>query len=211
VTIAKINYLEEIEIETGRVHNGWAGGVRYDMRRVSTRKIDPVIVECAELPVSLHVGWGDRDDAEQLPVWTDSDASGIEMESNKDGCKAYLRQDAFARYPTDEPMWADAFRAAVARIRIAAAEAEATRPEVAAACESYRGIVREIAREHEQHYAQWSLDVQRIARKFRRARVQVGEQTVPGKCCVRSSRGKLLGYANVWDGRWLGTVERLAA
>lgn len=46
-----------------------------------------------------------------------------------------------------------------------------------------------------------------IARKFRRAHVDVGEQTVPGKCCVRSARGKLLGYADVWNGSWLGTVE----
>lgn len=220
--IAKINYLSEIDTTTGRVHQGWANGVRYDLGRAATRKVESVLVDIGDdLPVAVHVSWGDRDESYRLPVWTDADDNGISMctpEPRRDntGCEIDGDNggDVRARnqgYATDAlPPWADAFRAVVARIRAAAAEAEATRPDVAAACEDYREVVRQIDREHARHYAQWSLDVRRIARAFRRARVEVGEQTVPGKCCVRSSRGKLLGYANIWNGAWRGTVERLA-
>ena len=85
----------------------------------------------------------------------------------------------------------------------------AARADVAAVVENYRATVLDaLDREYAEHHKRWEADRASIAAIFRRKWVEIGEQTVPGKCCVRSSRGKLLGYADVWDGKWLGTVER---
>jgi hypothetical protein len=88
-------------------------------------------------------------------------------------------------------------------------QAVATDPEIAAAVEAHRQIQDSILADHAAYNERWEIDLAHIAQKFGRNSVSVGEQTVPGKCCVRSARGKLLGYAHVRDGRWLGTVERI--
>jgi predicted ribosome-associated RNA-binding protein Tma20 len=205
----QISYLGEI-ISDGTCHGGWSGGICYDGRKVESRRVEPTVVELPDLPVVVHAGWGDRGrSADELPVYTDPDANCIVAEAN--GRRVRVAKHApYGLFDTDQsPAWLPSFIAAVAAIRAAAAAAELDRPEVATVCAGYRAVLRGIDEAHRAHEAQWQQDVVRIARKFRRATVAIGEQTVPGKVCVRSTRGRLLGYADCWDGRWLGTIERI--
>jgi hypothetical protein len=200
---AQISYLGRTATD-GTAHGGGSD------RRPST-PVAPVIVDLhVTLPVAVHVGWGDRAEPDRLAVWTDADADGLTMEASADETRAWRRHDASTRYPADaEPTWAEAFRAAVAAIRAAARSAEVERADVRTVCDAYRAILRTMDREPAAHRSQWERDVQAIARRFRRARVVVGEQTVPGLCIVRSTRGTPLGYAHVWGGRWQGRVTRV--
>lgn len=152
--------------------------------------------------------WADRIDRGDEPA-----AYGLLSDGRRWECGGLTRVSApgaWDVYDCTDPDLAAALRAARAAVAAAwRADVEA-RPEAAAALEGYRvNVLDALDRQYAAHNARWDRDLQAIARKFRRAHVQVGEQTVPGKCCVRSARGKLLGYADVWDGRWLGTVERL--
>lgn len=191
---------------TGEVHAGFG-----DHR--TSIAVRPTEVEIGDLlPVVIRCGYGDQEaTAAETPVWTEPDADGVMMEASRGTVRSYHRVGVCERYEAAAPEWAPAFILAVTIIREAAAQAESTQADVAAVCASYRRILDSIAREHAAHYARWDLDATRIARAFRRKSVQIGEQTVPGKVCVRSSRGNLLGYANCWDGRWLGSVERRTA
>lgn len=204
-----IEYLSEIEVATGRLHDGWAGGRRRDMTTVDVARVAPTVVtvDVPEGTPQIRTGWGDRDFPDALPVWASAD--GVTVEVAADGSTRCRHEMSCWGYPL--PAWSAAVVEAAAVIRAAAAGAERTRPDVAAALGWYRELNHQLDREHEAHRARWAAWRQQIARKFRRAWVSVDEQTVPGKCCVRSSRGKLLGYADVWNGEWLGTVERIAA
>lgn len=214
-TTTQIAYLGEISIRTGLPHEGWAGGLRYDGARDDVRHVAPTVVEHEDLPVTVRAGWGDRIggiNGDELPVWTTPDAAGLEAAAKADGSVRVYRRAGGHAYDTDErPEWLPAFERVVLQIRAAAAHAEATRPDVAAVCAGWRAVLARLDAENEAHARQWAADAAAIARKFRRARVLLGEQTVPGKVCVRSTRGNLLGYADCWDGRWRGTVERLRA
>ena len=204
-TTTQINYLGTTAPD-GSAHGGWQD------RRPSTPVASTVVQLPEPLPVEgLRVGWGDRErSAAELPIWTTPDADGIELSSGRDGVRAYRRVNAHDRYQVERmPAWAPAFLAACEAVRAAAQQAEETRQEVATVCADYRRTLRQIDEQTARHYARWEQDVAAIARRFRRATVVVGEQTVPGKCIVRSTRGRTLGYAHVWDGRWTGRVERV--
>lgn len=213
-TSTKISYLGEVVASTGLRHRG---GTRQIGGRfacvddygapIKMRGVSPLTVEHEPLPVAVHCGWGDRVGgvgAPELPVWTDPDADGVAAQSGRTGevrvtCRGYA---------TDlRPGWVDVFARVVAVLRAAHAADIRDRSDVAEVCGEYAGIIAGIEAEYAAHARRWDADVLHIARKFRRARVVVGEQTVPGKCVVRSTRGNALGYAHVWDGRWLGTVK----
>jgi hypothetical protein len=156
----------------------------------------------------IHVGWGDRDSGDGVDVWTVADSQGVAM-STRGG--AFVAVAGGVRYPAEmRPAWADAFDRAVVEIRSAIQADRISRPEVEATCAAYDKIIADMRAEHAAHYRQWDRDVVAIAKLFRRRKVHVGEQTVPGKCVVRSTRGNTLGYAHVWDGKFLGTVEKVA-
>lgn len=165
----------------------------------------PKTVE-VEVPLDgLRVGYGDRrstaDASGPLPVYTADFELTAKLELRQRGADG-------AHYFVEpgHPM-----RAELLRVRdlvsAAADEAERTDPEIAEAVGRYAVIIRKIDAAHTAHRLSWEQDAKSIAKLFGRGSVQLGEETVPGKVCVRSSRGTLLGYADCWDGRWLGTVE----
>jgi hypothetical protein len=202
-TTATISYLDSVT-PSGDHHLGWQD------RRPAFAVAPTVVTLALALPVEVSVGWGDRcASAATLTVFTAADALGVSMTDGEDG--EQVRCGGAGRYSAPlaaAPEWASSFRAAVAEIRRAAAAAERDRPEVRTVCEVYRRILMSIDREHASHRAQWERDVERIAAAFRRRFVDVGEQTVPGLCVVRSSRGRTLGYARIRDGAWTGSVVR---
>ena len=158
---------------------------------------------------TIHVGWGDRVTDAPLVVYTDPDVNGICVEI-KDVTKVWHQLRSGERYETEaRPDWIASVERAAVEIRQAAQESEKTREDVRASCEDYRAIVRRFEAETEQHYARWKTSAKQIARKFRRKRVLLGEQTVPGLSCVRSTRNNLLGYAHIWNGVWQGTIQWL--
>jgi hypothetical protein len=178
------------------------------METTTIRYLDTKHTVAVEVEVpGLRVGWGDRRSdaaaAEQLPVWTEQYQlrGDTLLERGSDG-HLYEAEDQ------SHPMRA-ALLAARAAVSRAADAAERADPEIAEAVARYASLMRGIDAEYEEHAQRWNLDVCRIAAAFRRKSVEIGEQTVPGKVCVRSRTGRLLGYADVWDGRWLGTVERI--
>jgi hypothetical protein len=206
-----ISYLDHVRVDTGVVHTGGerqVGGnfmpVDADGHVVSTRLVEPTVVDMSGIDVPdgcvVRAGWGDRvKRGETPPVWV-----------------ARLEMTPWA----PEPIPSGTVPASklpvglldASRERVAAAWLAdiASRADVASVVEHYRSsVLDELDRQYADHAARWEADLAAIAKAFRRASVQVGEQTVPGKCCVRSTRGKLLGYADVWDGQWRGTVERL--
>lgn len=201
---ARISYLGTVTTD-GTAHGGWQD------RRQSI-PVAPVEVQLPDtLPVAVSVGWGDRERDADLAVWTSPDADGVSMSMDRGsaGRIHVWRHHGADRYSHDTlPAWSPAFLAAVTAVREAAARAEVDRPEVRTVCESYRRILGQIDAQHEAHRRQWERDVATIARMFRRERVEVGEQTVPGLCVVRSVSGTTLGYAEVWDGRFLGRIRR---
>jgi hypothetical protein len=193
------------------------------MATTTIRFLDTQKTISVETPVRVSTGWGDRDPGGTIPVFIsfsegDDWSPETGRKCNWDG-RTSVRQLWSVEYSGErgyrssgdvpeelnEATMVECHRL-VNEALTAAIENDS---EVAAAVESYAEIVRSIKAEHEQHYAQWALDIIAIAKKFRRKFVQLGEQTVPGKVMVRSSRGRTLGYADCWDGRWLGTVERV--
>jgi hypothetical protein len=206
-----IQYLDSVRVDTGLAHTGaerQIGGAFVPVDAtgfpVEVRRVEPTTVDLGQIDLpsgcSVQVGWGDRvKRGETPPVWI-----------------ARLEMTPYADHPipavlVPEDELPDGLLAAC-RERVAAAwlaDIEA-RPDVASVVEHYRSSVLDaLDRQYETHRRQWDEDVRAIAQKFRRKWVEVGEQTVPGKCVVRSSRGNTLGYADVWDGRWLGTVQRI--
>ena len=173
-------------------------------------------------PLPLTVSWGDRvsrtdegphvygslvgadygtpDDlrveAGQLGDWWARNP--VMVRASRDGYGAELtveqREEVLATYEAVRTAWQQGVR---------------ENPAIAEAVEGCRKIQDSILADHEAHDARWERDVQTIAQMFRRRSVVLGEQTVPGRVCVRSTRGTLLGYADVWDGAWKGTVERI--
>lgn len=204
---AIIRYLDSVCAD-GTPHGGWTD------RRPKVSVPPTLVALTRPLPVEVHVGWGDREVSPDLPVWTSPDSDGISMSMGAERAWSSARVEIWRhvgsdRYPHDTiPEWSPAFLSAVTEIREAAAIAERDRPDVQVVCAGYRRILRQIDEEHARHYAQWERDVAAIARRFRRSSVQVGEQTVPGLCVVRSTRGRTLGYAVVQDGRWTGQIKR---
>lgn len=183
----KIEYLSSIIIETGEVadpHRDFYFSDGTPIRPVA--RVSPTVIDIDDdlIPANLqlNVSWGDRVERGGYPTtWLSRD--GLQIREN-------IPQVVI-----------DAIRAAwLADIE--------TRPDVMTAVEHYRQILDVIDREYRHNEQRWNRDCETIAKKFRRKWVEVGEQTVPGKCCVRSLRGKLLGYADVWDGRWMGTIEK---
>ncbi|MCK9567511.1 hypothetical protein M0R72_01015 [Candidatus Pacearchaeota archaeon] len=205
MTTVKIHYLGEIETATGKAHDGWTGGFKYNGHRVDVRRVEPTTLELDICPFTkLSVGWGDRGaSAADLAIWGETANGSVEYSAKHGLCiNGYFVKDSVLELRAME------IHSAI----VAAAQlAEETRPNVSAVCAQYRSILKSIAEEHERHYAQWKSNLPKIARKFRRKKVLVGEQTVPGKCCVRSVRGNLLGYVDIWNGKWLETVERITA
>jgi hypothetical protein len=183
--------------------------IHYLERAPDGSPIPPTVASHRSLPVVVHAGWGDRTaSADDLPVWTEPDAALIKAEASRGEIRYYHTVRPGERYETtDRPAWADDFATVVQDIRAAAAAAERERPDVQQACASWYAVLADIDRQYARHEAHWAASARGIAKRFRRSRVVLGEQTVPGKVCVRSTRGNLLGYANVWDGEWLGTVE----
>jgi hypothetical protein len=181
------------------------------METTTIRYLDTKRTVDVEVEVSgLRVGWGDRrSDAaasEPLPVWTEQHQLrwDVLLERGTDG---RLYEAADQNHPMREALLRA--RKTVSR---AADVAERADPEIAEAVARYAELMREIDAEladDAEYEKRRRVDAMGIARAFRRASVKIGEQTVPGKACVRSNRGKLLGYADVWDCRWLGTVERI--
>ena len=197
---AQIRYLSTVRVDTGRPHTGadrQIGGrvVPVDDQgyEVPTRCVDPTEVDLIGIAIpdgiEVRVGWGDRvKRGETPPVWVSADGKTISEAELPEGLL-------------------DTIRARVAEAWHADIE---TREDVASAVEDYRASVLDvISLGYAAHAARWARDCARIAKKFRRARVVVGEQTIPGKCVVRSTRGRTLGYADVWDGVWQGTVEQV--
>ena len=172
----------------------------------STEVLDPtvLVVWCPDDRIeTIQATWGDRVARGQAPSTYGTLADGTAWETYRDG--GGLRLNG---YPATDETLLDAIMHTRAQVETAWLAAIADRPDVAAAVEGYRVLLDRMDARDAAHRARWERDVAAIARKFRRRSVVVGEQTVPGKCCVRSARGKLLGYAHVWDGAWLGTVER---
>ena len=171
-----------------------------------------------QTPISLSVSWGDRVSRQKTaPSVFGSIGDGVEVTVGELGhwwvaspvtVRGYVRISSGGSADLTERQHADAL-ATYTAVATAWREALRTDPEIAAAVEQYRKILDRIERDHDEHYRQWTKDVGSIAAKFRRRRVSVDEQTVPGKCCVRSTRGNLLGYALIQDGRWTGRVEKL--
>lgn len=204
-----IGYLDRVEAESGRVAkqgDGYHIAGRF-VPRVPTRAVEPTIVSVEvsdDRIATIQPSWGDRVARNKTPCVYGTLTNGTSWELGEDDA---LRLGGYVE--TVEPLLA-AIRDAHRQVADAWRAAIASRPDVAAVVEDYRATVLDrLDREYAAHLAQWETDTAAIARKFRRQWVQVGEQTVPGKCCVRGAKGTLLGYANVWDGRWLGTVERI--
>ena len=186
--------------------------------RFLTRGVAPIEVET---PLALDVSWGDRVSRTQegpnvygsiagLPYGTRGDlrvevGPECRWESGPVVVRASIDNYGAEASPEQHAMALETHRLVVAAWQRALVE----RPDVTAAVEDYRRTLDSIERQYADLYARWRVDAAAIARAFRRARVEIGEQTVPGKVVVRSSRGKILGYANVWDGVWLGTVTRV--
>jgi hypothetical protein len=203
-----IDYLDQVEVESGNAARPGDGYLRHGrvIPRVPTRAVEPtlVTVEVSDDRIAtIRASWGDRVKRGETPSTYGTLTDGTTYDTYADGS---LRLGG--RPATD-----DALLAAIRDTRRQVAEAWlaaiATRPDVAAVVEDYRRGLDEMYRTFDAHYAQWATAIQLIAHKFRRKKVYIGEQTVPGKCCVRSARGALLGYAYVQDGQWLGTVERV--
>lgn len=200
----------------GPVARTYAAGVATDRaadrRALTSAPIPPTYVDHEALPVECLTGWGDSVGGiagPHLAVWTVPDPDGVAMQAGEDGRICAYRRTGSDRYPAEDPAWAEAFVRVVAVIRGEHARARAERPDVARACAEHDAMLSRIDAESRAHEARWAEDRARIARMFRRKIVSVEEQTVPGLCVVRSSRGRTLGYAHVWDGRWLGRISRV--
>jgi len=181
------------------------------------RYLDVAVVIEAETPLPLRAGWGDRvsrqEDGPCVYGDIQDEAGALYVEAGQRG-EWWERQPVTLRATRGgyETTISEELRAAVLATHAAVVDAwqralEA-HPEIAAAVEAFRGIEDRILRDHDAHQARWARDVRVIARRFRRAWVEVGEQTVPGRCCVRGRRGALLGYAMIQDGVWTGEVVR---
>lgn len=204
----EIHYLGAVVIETGEATSGHDG--RYEnghfFPRRPTRGVEPTVFDL-DAPTGVQkvfAGWGDRvRRGATPPVWVDMiDGSRVERRGESKGLWVcgYSSTDAALddMLAHLEALVAEAWQADIA-----------SRADVAAVVEWYRATVFDaLDVQYAEHQRQWERDRAQIARLFRRRRVEVGEQTVPGKCVVRSSRGNTLGYADVWDGKWLGTIER---
>lgn len=173
-------------------------------------------------PLALDVSWGDRVSRTQdgptvfgsVSGAPDGTAGDLRVEVGQRG-HWWERQEVTVRGTIDgydAPLTEEQRAAALATYHAVASAwraALASDPEIAETVEAYRRIEDGIDAAWIRCREQWERDAQQIAQLFRRVSVEIGEQTVPGKCCVRSRRGKLLGYAHVWDGRWMGTIERI--
>jgi hypothetical protein len=202
-----ISYLDAIEVDSGKPAKHGDG--RYVnglfVPRVPTRAVEPTTLTVAALDdriATIEASWGDRVERGESPRVYGTLTDGA----------AYQILDGQLRvggYDVEDVALLAAVLDAQRQVSAAWLAAIADRPDVAAVVEQYRVRLDALDRAEAEHRERWARDCIAIARRFRRASVQVGEQTVPGKCCVRSARGTLLGYADVWDGRWLGTVERV--
>ena len=155
----------------------------------------------------INVSYADRRrDPAELAIWTDDDSDGVSAECSADGTvRARLRAlDSF----TTSPAWAEALPGIREAVIEGMREAIAARPHWQEAIARYSAVLDEIDTEMREHDRQWERDIAAIAEAFGvdATEIEVGEQTVPGKARVRVS-GEPIGYANVWDGRWLGTIE----
>jgi hypothetical protein len=177
---------------SGHYHNGLFIADR------PTRKVQPTRVgiqipdDVGHAPYGrdIHVTWGDRVKRREKPCIYGSLVDGTRFQTGQ----LLGRADLEAIQTAVEAAW----------------ERDITeREDVRAVVEGYRRTVLDaLDREYAVHEQQWATWGRQIAQKFRRKTVSIGEQTVPGKCVVRASSGRVLGYADVWDGKWLGTVER---
>lgn len=196
-------------------------GLGYDHATHTMRPAPaPTVVET---PIGVRVSWGDREaSAADLAVWAerlDDDGQVVTVECGPSRSmardmpraietKCYTaRRAGDGRYPCERPSWAADVEEARRLVVEAAARAEVERPDVAAACAAYREILSGLAAQHAAHRRMWVEQQDAIARRLRRRSVVVGEQTVPGLCVVRSSRGRTLAYAHIWDGRWDGRLQ----
>lgn len=181
------------------------------MATSTIRYLDTPETIVVETPIQVSIGWGDRaagTQGDMLPVWATID--DIQVTVDGTGAAKAARKVNSDWYSCKLPHCAGDVIAAHRAVNDAAATAERDNPAIAAACAGFRAIVARILQEHDENLRMWrDVWTPALARKFRRQSVEIGEQTVPGKRCVRSARGKLLGYAECWDGRWLGTIERL--
>lgn len=192
------------------------------MNNTSIRFLDTNKKVEVETPVSLSISWGDRVSRYQNgpivygslagasygtadDLYVSAGQRGHWWEKNK--VSVYAKVNGYAADITDAQRAAVvATYEAVAAAWRAAVESD---PEIAGVVEAYRVRQDQISSSHVESSQQWDIDVPHIAKLFRRRSVSVEKQTVPGRCCVRSCRGRLLGYAHVRDGQWIGTVEKL--
>lgn len=162
-----------------------------------------------KLPVAVHAGYGDRSEPDgRIPIYTSEDGDGVYVLLDDSGLRAAQR-DRTGQCAVPVPDWAAALPEIRELVIAALLGDSASRPEVAAARAAYAAIVERDRREDLAQRREWAQDVARIATAFGRP-VVVGEQTVPGRCVVRSPDGDLLGYADVRDGRWTGTIQEVA-
>ncbi len=209
---AEIRYLGHVVAETGQAHDPNDGrhvAGRYVPRR-PTRRVEPAVIE-VEVPAEIEtvqVSWGDRVPRGGIPSIYGHLTGGETYEiSEQHG----LRLDGYFDVEEGLGELAQSIRALWAALAEAWRQDVATRPDAAAVVEHYRASVLDaLDRQYAEHRRRWEVDAAAIAKRFRRARVVLGEQTVPGLVCVRSTRGNLLGYAECWDGQWLGRIRRAA-
>lgn len=170
-----------------------------------------------EVPVAdARCGYGDRPDEKQawrVAVYTET-ASLHDYEAPDGPTLWTVRNGAYfivdpLKWTPAEHLLRDQLKVASDIATAAVTDACLADPEIAEAVARYEKVCRDIDRKYAIQQAQWTKDVKKIAKAFRRKTVTVGEQSVPGKSVVRSSTGAVLGYANVWNGRWLGSVEKL--
>lgn len=175
----------------------------------------PIVVETG---LALSASWGDRVSRQQDGPGVYGEVDGLMVECVSPGPwwepgpveVRGFRRCGHDRYPEELPAeLAEQVRATRDAVVTAWKQAVETDPVVAEAVEAYRQILDGILEHGRAHEAQWQRDALAIAKAFRRKTICLGEQTVPGKICVRSARGNLLGYADCWDGHWQGTIERI--
>lgn len=202
----EINYLADFEVATGNLYNsqeypGWWG-------RIEIRKIPTTIIEM-ELPPEvpqIYVGWGDYGyTPDDLAIWArDPTTKGDVILAIRKNDKDRLHAE------TTEADWLtpDLKKQIVSTIKAKALEAAEKNPDIQKAVAFYAALWENMNKEYKDHIAGCEAGNTAIAKKFHRKHVEVGEQTVPGLCVVRSSRGKTLGYASMQDGRWTGKIQR---
>lgn len=199
----RIPYLGSIDKRTGRPAT-WSP---YPTERAHWRSIPDAVTECeTSMVASVRCGYADRCRSGQTPgIWgvlTD----GRRYEAGPNGVRIGTT-DLYAPQDADDAVVAEAVR--IHGTVAAAVEADiANRPEAHMLVADWHALLARQDAQYVAHCTSWAADVAAIARAFRRRSVEVGEQTVPGKCVVRGRRGAVLGYAHVWDGRWLGRVSR---